>query len=129
MSASTVRELSRRWNGRLAHYRAHGNAEHLEALMAEAVRFCGMHLENDLVASSHWSTTPLARRAALLLFLVDRGVVHRVSRAGRVAFEAQADAVNWVLAQPSLIPYLVPTLEFLSALQAEQSRRPRPAQP
>jgi len=112
----------------LAHYRSHGNAEHLEALMAEAIRYTGMHLENDLLQSSHWSNVPLARRAGLLLFLVDRGVLTRTTWSGRVAYEAQADAVNWVLAQPSLIPYLIPTLKFLSAIQAEQSRRPRSAQ-
>ena len=112
----------------MAHYRNHGNAEHLEALTAEALRYVGLHLENDLAHSSHWSNAPLARRAALLLFLVDRGVVNRTIRSGRLAFEAQADAVSWVLAQPSMIPYLVPTLEFLSAIQADQARRPRSPQ-
>ena len=129
MSALSVREISRRWTGRLAHYRVHGNAEHLEALTTEALRYVGMHLENDLAHSSYWADATLSRRVALLLFLVDRGVVNRVVRTGRVAFEAQADAVSYVLAQPSLIPYLVPCLEFLSAVQAEQSRRPRPSQP
>ena len=129
VSASTVRDLARRWNGRLAHYRKHDNPEHLEALMTEALRYVGLHLENDLGDSSHWSVAPLSRRAALLLFLVDRRVVQRTIRSGRVGFEAQPDAVNWVLAQPSLIPYLIPTLEFLSALQAEQSRRPRSGKP
>ena len=128
MSASSVQDLARRWTGRLAHYRGHGNAEHLEALLAEAARYTGMHLDNDLSHSSHWSDAPLVRRAALLLFLVDRGIVVRTTRGGRITYEAQAEAVNWVLAQPSLIPYLVPTLEFVSALQADQARRPRPSQ-
>lgn len=96
--------------------------------MAEAVRFAGMHLENDLVHSSYWSDAPLIRRASLLLYLVDQGVVNRIGRSGRVAFEAQPDAVNWVLGQPSLIPYLIPTLELLSAIQADQSRRRSSAQ-
>ncbi len=78
--------------------------------------------------SSHWSDAPLSRRAALLLFLVDRGVVSRAVRSGRVVYEAQPDAVNWVLTQPSMVPYLIPSLEFLSAIQAEQARRPRPTQ-
>lgn len=128
MSALSVREYARRWTGRLAHYRGHGNAEHLEALTTEALRYAGMHLENDLAHSSHWSDAPLSRRVALLLFLVDRGVVTRVVRSGRVVFEAQPDAVNWVLTQPSMVPYLIPSLEFLSAIQAEQARRPRPTQ-
>ena len=96
--------------------------------MAEALRFAGMHLENDLIHSSYWSTAPLIRRASLLLYLVDQGVVDRSTRSGRVAFEAHADAVNWVLGQPSFIPYLIPTLELLSAIQADQSRRRRSAQ-
>ncbi len=128
VSALSVREFSRRWTGRLAHYRSHHNAEHLEALMAEALRYTGVALENDLEHSSHWSNVPLSRRVALLLFLVDRGVVNRTTRSGRAGYEAQSDAVNWVLAQPSMIPYLIPTLEFLSAIQTEQSRRPRPTQ-
>ena len=96
--------------------------------MAEALRYTGLHLENDLAHSSHWSNVPLARRATLLLYLVDRGVVNRSTRSGRAAYEAQPDAVSWVLAQPSLVPYLIPTLEFLSAVQSDQSRRPRSAQ-
>ena len=128
MSALSVREFSRRWTGRLAHYRGHHNLEHLEALMAEALRYTGMHLENDLVHSSYWSNAPLARRASLLLFLVDRGVVTRTTRAGRIGYQASAEAVNWVLAQPSMVPYLIPSLEFLTALQADQGRRSRSSQ-
>lgn len=127
MSASSVRDISRRWTGRLAHYRGHANAEHLEALLAEAIRYVGFHLEDDLGRSDHWADAPLPRRAALLLYLVDRGVVHRTTRGGRIAFEARPDATHWVLAQPSFVPFLVPTLEFLTALQAEQARRARPS--
>ena len=123
MSASSVRELARHWTGRLVHYRGHQNSEHLEALLAEALRFVGFQLENDLTHSSYWTGVPLSRRASLLLFLVDRGVINRINRSARVAYEAEPDAVHWVLSQPSLVPYLVPTLEFVSAVQADQSRR------
>ena len=126
--ATSVRELSRQWTGHLAHFRRHRNDEHLEALTAEALRYGGLHLENDLTDSPYWSKAPLARRVALLLFLVDRGVVARVVRQGRMAYEAQAHAIAWVAAQPSLATYLAPTLEFLAALQADQSRRARSAQ-
>jgi hypothetical protein len=125
VSASSVREISRLWNGRLAHYRRHRNEEHLEALTAEALRFTGLHLENDLSASPYWSKAPLARRAALLLFLVDRGVVDRVIRQGRVAYEAKADASVWAASQPSMAAYLVQTLEFIAALQSDPTRRSR----
>lgn len=128
MSAISVRELSRRWTGHLAHFRRHRNDEHLEALTAEALRFAGLHLENDLADSSYWSKAPLARRVALLLFLVDRGVVIRVAAQGRMTYEARPDAVAWVAAQPSLAAYLVPTLEFLAALHAHRARRTPPAQ-
>ncbi len=123
-----VRELSRQWTGQLAHYRRHRNDEHLEALISEALRFSGFHLENDLDHSPYWSKAPLARRVALLLFLVDRGLVARTARQGRVVFEAREHAVAWVAGQPSLSSYLPPTLEFLAALQADQARRSRPAQ-
>ncbi len=123
MSATTVRELSRLWNGRLAQYRHHRNDEHLDALTAEALRFTGLHLENDLSASPYWSKAPLARRVALLLFLYDRGVVSRSIRQGRVAYEAGPEAAAWAVGQPSLASYLAPTLEFLAALQSDPSRR------
>lgn len=123
VSASSVCELSRLWTGSLSHYRAHKNVEHLEALIAEAVRFTGFHLENDLSSSSYWSKAPLGRRVALLLYLVDRGVVSRVFRQGRIAYEASKMASAWAVSQPSLTNYVVPTLEFLAALQADESRR------
>lgn len=96
--------------------------------MAEALRYTGLQLENDLAHSGYWSHAPLIRRASLLLFLVDRGVIDRTTRSGRVAYLADDDAVSWVLAQPSMVPYLIPALEFLSAIQTEQSRRPRSSQ-
>ena len=44
-------------------------------LFEEAVRYSGLHLENDLADSAYWSTMPLHQRAIVLLFLVDRGLV------------------------------------------------------
>jgi hypothetical protein len=125
--ASSVRELSRLWTGSLSHYRRHRNDEHLEALIAEALRFAGLHLENDLSASPYWSKAPLARRVALLLYLVDRGVVSRVSKQGRTAYVAREEASAWTVAQPSMASYLVPTLEFIAALQSDSDRRSRNA--
>jgi hypothetical protein len=126
--ASSVNELSRLWTGRLSHFRTHRNDEHLQALIAESLRYTGLHLENDLAASPYWSKAPLARRVALLLFLVDRGVVSRVAHQGRIGFLARADASAWAVSQPSMASYLVPTLEFLAALQSDRDRRARPPQ-
>ncbi len=127
MFASSVRELSGLWTGSLSHFRRHRNDEHLEALIAEALRFTGLHLENDLSASPYWSKAPLARRVSLLLFLVDRGIVSRVTRQGRTVYIARKDASAWAIGQHSMASYLVPTLEFLTALQSDQDRRARDA--
>jgi hypothetical protein len=127
--ASSVRELSRQWVGRLARYRRHRNDEHLEALVEEALRYTGLHLENDLSASGYWSKAPLGRRVAVLLFLVDRGVVRRGVSHGRRAFEPIGDAEEWVSSQPSLVLYLTATLELIAALRHEQARRTRPSRP
>jgi hypothetical protein len=121
--ASSVRELSRLWTGSLSHFRRHRNDEHLEALIAEALRFTGLHLENDLSASPYWSKAPLSRRVSLLLFLVDRGVVSRVSKQGRTVYIARADASAWAVGHPAMASYLVPTLEFIAALQSDGDRR------
>jgi hypothetical protein len=66
-SSSSVRQLSRQWTGRLASYRLHRNDEHREALVADATRYAGLHLENDLSRSAYWSKAPLGlgRRPAL----------------------------------------------------------------
>ena len=128
MFASSVRELSRLWTGSLSHFRRHRNDEHLEALIAEALRFTGFHLENDLSASPYWSKAPLARRVALLLFLVDRGVVTRVVKQGRSTYAAREEASAWAVGQPSMASYLVPTLEFIAALQSGSDRRSLPSQ-
>jgi hypothetical protein len=122
-SASTLRIVSRHWIGRLAPYRLHQNDEHREALVDEASRFVGFHLETDLAGSSYWSTAPLSRRISVLLYLVDRGVVVRVPHEGRVTYEPSPEAETWACAQPSLAPYLKPTLELLAALRRAQARR------
>jgi len=121
--AHTLHILSRHWTGRLASYRQHRNDEHREALVAEAMRFAGLRLEADLARSPYWSEAPLARRAAVLLYLVDRGAVARRVHNGRIVYEATADAEAWALAQPSLAPYLQPTLDLIAALRLECARR------
>jgi len=124
--ASTVRDLPRTWTDRLAAYRRHRNAEHLEALVDETLRYVGMHLENDLGSSPYWSRAPLSRRVAVLLFLVDRGVVDRVTLKGKRVFAPRQDAEAWVAAQPSLSPYVEPALELIASLRREFSRRTAP---
>lgn len=123
--APSLRNLSRQWVDRLAPYRRHRNLEHLEALVEEAVRYAGLHLENDLSRSDYWSKAPLARRVAVLLFLVDRGIVDRASRSGRRVFSPVENAEDWVLGQDALIPYRTHTLELIAALRNEQTRRTR----
>ncbi len=93
--------------------------------LKKRLRFTGFHLENDLSASEYWSKAPLARRVAVLLFLVDRGVVVRAMSHGRRVFEPTATAEAWVANQDELAPYRVATLELIAALRHEQSRRAR----
>jgi hypothetical protein len=124
--ASSVRDLSRQWTDCLARYRRHRNDEHLEALVEEAVRYAGLHLEHDLATSSYWSKAPLARRVAVLLFLVDRRIVERRSHRGHRLYQPLDHAEEWVSAQPSLAPYAGPTLELVAALRREVVRRTRP---
>ena len=83
----------------------------------------GLHLENDLASSSYWSRAPLSRRVAVLLYLVDRGVVDRLSHKGKRVYLPRANAESWVASQPSLAPYVMPALELLSALRHEHARR------
>jgi hypothetical protein len=123
--APSVRDLSRQWVDRLATYRRHRNDEHLDALVDEALRYTGLHLEDDLSRSDYWSKAPLGRRVAVLLFLVDRGVVVRTAIHGRRVFEPVEDAEAWVSGQEELTPYRLPTLELIAALRREQSRRSR----
>ncbi len=121
--AHTLHVLSRHWIGRLATYRQHRNDEHREALIADALKFVGLRLEADLIHSPYWNEAPLSRRVAVLLYLVDRGAVTRLMRNGRTSFEATPEAEAWVLAQPSLAPYLQPTLDLIAALRLEHARR------
>jgi hypothetical protein len=123
VSVSLVKHLARHWIGKLAHYGLHGNDEHCAALFEEAIRYAGLHLENDLAHSKYWSTMPLHRRAIVVLFLVDRGVVERGMRKGRRVFEPLPHAESWVETQASLQPYLKETLELLAALRRELFRR------
>jgi len=115
--------MSRQWVGQLAHYRRHRNDEHRDALIDEALRYTGFHLESVLANCPYWSEVPLARRAAVLLFLVDRGVVVRTVRDGQVAFEVDSDAESWLFAQPALAPYLVPMLDLITSLRSALPRR------
>jgi hypothetical protein len=117
--------MSRQWSGRLAHYRRHQNDEHLNALVEEAVRYSGLHLENDLSASEYWSKAPLARRLAVLLYLVDRSIVNREVLKGRIVYVPVETAEAWVRAQTSLASYQLPTLELMAALRSEHARRNR----
>ena len=65
----------------------------------------------------------LIRKAAILLFLVDKGIVERTVRRGRRVYEALPHAESWVSTQVPLRPYLKPIVELLSALRDELSRR------
>jgi hypothetical protein len=123
LPSEAVHALSRHWTGQLAHYRQHLNDEHREALIAEALRYVGIRLESDLAASPFWQDKPLARRAAVLLYLVDRGAVVRKVGQGRIVFEAVPGAEDWVGSQPTLGPYHDATIALLKALRREQSRR------
>lgn len=123
LPAHTLHALARHWTGRLSHYRQHRNHEHREALIAEAMRYAGLRLELDLTHSPFWKEASLTRRAAVLLYLVDRGAVNRVCRQGRIAYEPTDQAEAWVLAQPTLAPYLQPTLDLIAALRLDHARR------
>jgi hypothetical protein len=116
VSASLISQLPRFWVGNLAHYGLHRNDEHCAALFGEAVRYSGLHLENDLAGSPYWSTMPLHQRAV-------RGLVNRTVRRGRRIFEPLPHAESWVAQQPSLQPYYQATIELLSALRHELKRR------
>jgi hypothetical protein len=124
--APSVHHLSRQWTERLATYRRHRNAEHVEALVEEAARYAGLRLENELAESAYWSRTSLSRRVAVLLFLVDRGVVERLFRNGRRVYAPLDNAEHWVASQPTLAPYAGPTLELVAALRNEVNRQAKP---
>jgi hypothetical protein len=123
VSLSSTRSLTRQWVGRLAYYRLHSNDEHYEALVTDGLRFVGLSLENSLSHSAYWAAAPLARKVAVLLFLVDRGVAVRTQRDGRIVFEALPHAEEWIAAQPALQTYVKPTLEIVAALRQDRARR------
>lgn len=123
LPALTSLDLAQSWTGRLATYRRHRHDEHREALLDEATRFAGLHLEDALSRSAFWADAPLRRRAAVLLYLVDRGAVVRVHQHGSRHFEAVPGAETWAAAQPSLSAYLLPTLELLAALRDHHVQR------
>lgn len=125
MPVSSARAVSRQWVDQLSSYRTHRNDEHLEALYEDALRYAGLHLENDLSRSSYWSKAPLRRRAAVLLFLVDRGIVERVVRQNRRVYAPVDNAESWVTAQTGLAPYTAATLELVAALRRDLLRRAR----
>jgi hypothetical protein len=123
-----VRVIAQTWMGHLAHFRRHLHPEHLEALYEETRRFAGIQLENDLSASVYWSAAPLATRAAVLLYLIDRGVVNRRVLHDRVVYEACMGAEAWVACQPELASHIVPALELVAALRNYEMRRSTRAQ-
>ena len=125
MSPSSLRELSTNWTGRLAHYNTHRNDEHLNALYEECLRFVGLHLENDLSRSDYWSRRPLDRRLAVLLFLVDQGVVEMTAKHGRHQFLPLPDAEDWVARNTVMRPFSKATLELISALRHYAARLSR----
>ena len=122
MSPSSLRDLSSNWSGRLAHFNAHRNDEHLYALYEECLRFVGLHLENDLSRSDYWSRRPLDRRLAVLLFLVDQGVVEMTAKQGRHQFLPTPDAEDWVVRSTTMRPFARATLELIAALRHYAAR-------
>ena len=116
-------KLRETWTGRLSHYRSHRNDEHLAALWYETARYVGFHLEDDLCRSEYWSGETLTHAAAVLLFLVDRGVVERTVRQDRRVLEPLPHAEFWVSDQAPLRRYVVPLVELIRALRHDLSRR------
>ncbi|WP_337175221.1 hypothetical protein [Paludisphaera sp.] len=126
MSAPSPREIATFWNGRLAHYNAHRNDEHLNALYEETLRFVGMHLENDLCRSDYWSRVPLQRRLVVFLYLVDQGVVEMKARLGRHQYVVAPDADEWVAQTSAMRPFAKATLELIAAVRHHAARLARP---
>ena len=125
MSPSSLRELCTSWTGRLAHFNTHRNDEHLNALYEETLRFVGLHLENDLCRSDYWSRVPLHRRVAVLLYLVDQGVVEMTVRHGRHCFVASPHAEEWTSQNPSMRPFAKSALELIAAIRHHAARAAR----
>jgi hypothetical protein len=123
LPSETIDTLARHWTGRLATYRLHRNDEHREALISEALRFAGIRLEADLSESPYWASAPLARRVAVLLYLLDRGAIVRSVRNGRATYQVAQEAEKWARTQAPLAPYLNATLELLAAVRRDEDRR------
>ena len=101
----------------------HRNDEHLSALVEETARYIGIHLDNDLSRSPYWAEVRLSHTAAVLLFLVDRGVVERTVRRGHRVFEPLPHAESWICGQMPLRPFRKAILELVSALRHDLNRR------
>ncbi|WP_165219031.1 hypothetical protein [Aquisphaera insulae] len=123
MRDKLARKFRESWTGRLSHYRQHRNDEHLAALFEETVLYVGLHLEGDLCKSDLWGEVRLDHTAAILLFLVDKGVVERSIRHGRRVFEALPHAESWISQQPALRRFQKELLELVSAVRHELTRR------
>jgi hypothetical protein len=121
-----LQQISQTWADCLVTYRSHKNLEHVEALLYEAMRFSGFELENSLERSPFWSEFSLIHRAAVVLFLVDRGVVERTIRKGRRVYLAAPDAECRVVEEIGGSPYLLPTLELIAAIRAHSAGCARP---
>lgn len=123
VTKSLARKIRRSWTGRLAYYRLHRNDEHLSALIEETARYIGLHLDNDLSRSQYWADVRLGHTAAVLLFLVDKGVVERTVRSGQRIFEPLPHAESWICSQAPLRPFRKAMVELLSALRHDLGRR------
>jgi hypothetical protein len=123
LPARTVHNLTRHWTRHLASYRRHGHDEHREALIDEALRFASFRLEDALRRTTTWADAPLARRVAVLLLLVDLGLIVRRPRDGRYEYEAVADAEARIGLIPTLAPYLGPVLDLIAAVRGHRTAK------
>lgn len=112
--------LNQPWSFRLQGYLHHKNDEHLEALVLETQRFFECRVIHHLASSSIWHQTQNTHRIAALLFLVDRGMVDRVTTIERVSLYRPNPCVeSWILSQPAMLPIAEPMLELVSALRRD----------
>lgn len=126
VASSSFAVMTQRWTCRLAHFHTHQNAEHVEALLDEAVRYCG-RLESYLTNSEYWAQASLMNRAELLLFLVDRDLIERRLAPRGYQYHAISEAEERLVQQAAMQPYLLLTLELLAAVRlASRSRCSKP---
>ena len=112
--------LNQPWSFRLQGYLNHKNDEHLEALVLETQRFFECRVIHHLAAGSVWHQAQNTHRIAALLFLVDRGMVDRVTTIERVSLYRPNPCVeSWILSQPAMLPIAEPLLELVSALRRD----------